>query len=118
MSKSRVRERERRTHSPNSPTEEQTKVCSFFTQKTNIRSRPVDFVNKLTFLKRVDFPLHWWYYICTETKGEKKMIWTIYKIWLISSLVLCYLGHKTEKDIYGFIAIISTIAMFYVPFMV
>jgi hypothetical protein len=46
------------------------------------------------------------------------MIWTIYKIWLISSLVLCYLGHKTEKDIYGFIAIISTIAMFYVPFMV
>ena len=46
------------------------------------------------------------------------MIWTIYKIWLVVSLILCYLGHKTEKDIYGFIAIISTIAMFYVPFMV
>lgn len=46
------------------------------------------------------------------------MIWTIYKIWLVVSLILCYLGYKTEKDIYGFIAIISTIAMFYVPFMV
>ena len=45
-----------------------------FSQKTNIRSRPVDFVNKLTFLKRVDFPLHWWYSIDTETKGEEKCI--------------------------------------------
>ncbi len=118
MSKSRVRERERRTHSPNSPTEEQTKVCSFFYSENEHTFAAGDFVNKLTFLKRVDFPLHWWYYIGTETKGEKKMIWTIYKIWLVSSLVLCYLGHKTEKDIYVFIAIISTIAMFYVPFMV
>lgn len=46
------------------------------------------------------------------------MIWTIYKIWIVTSLILCYLAQKTEKDIYGFIAIISTIAMFYVPFMV
>ena len=46
------------------------------------------------------------------------MIWTIYKIWLVTSLILCYLADRTEKDIYGFIAIISTIVMFYVPFMV
>ena len=46
------------------------------------------------------------------------MIWIIYIIWVISSLILCYLAQKTEKDIYGFIAIISTIVMLYVPFMV
>ena len=35
------------------------------------------------------------------------MIWTIYKIWIVTSLILCYLAQKTEKDIYGFIAIIE-----------
>ena len=46
------------------------------------------------------------------------MLWIIYIIWVISSFILYYLAQKTEKDIYGFIAIISTIVMFYVPFMV
>ena len=46
------------------------------------------------------------------------MLWVIYIVWVICSLILCYLAQKTEKDIYGFIVIISTIAMFYVPFMV
>ena len=46
------------------------------------------------------------------------MLWTIYKIWLIFAFVLAIVGQKTEKDIYGFILILSTIVMFYVPFMV
>ena len=46
------------------------------------------------------------------------MLWIIYIIWVISSLILCFFAQKTEKDIYGFIAIISTIVMFYAPFMV
>ena len=46
------------------------------------------------------------------------MIWTIYIIWLVFAFVLGVVGQITQKDIYGFIIIISTIVMFYVPFMV
>ncbi len=46
------------------------------------------------------------------------MIWIIYVIWLVFALILGVIGQITQKDIYGFIAIISTIVMFYVPFMV
>ena len=46
------------------------------------------------------------------------MIWIIYKIWLVLAFVLAIVAQKTEKDIYGVILILSTIIMFYVPFMV
>jgi len=46
------------------------------------------------------------------------MLWTIYKIWLVLAFVLAIVAQKTEKDIYGVILILSTIVMFYVPFMV
>jgi hypothetical protein len=45
------------------------------------------------------------------------MLWTIYKIWLVLAFVLAIVAQKTEKDIYGVILILSTIVMFYVPFM-
>ena len=51
-------------------------------------------------------------------KEIKTMIWLIYKIWLVLAFVLAIVAQKTEKDIYGVILILSTIIMFYVPFMV
>lgn len=46
------------------------------------------------------------------------MLWTIYMIWLTLTVVLAVVAQKTEQEIYGVFLILSTLAMFYVPFMI
>ena len=46
------------------------------------------------------------------------MLWTIYMIWILFIVVVGIIDHITNKDFGIFVLIISTIVMFYIPFMV
>ena len=51
-------------------------------------------------------------------KGEIKMIWVIYLIWVVFALVCIIAEEKTGHDFFEFLLLISIPLMFYVPFMV
>ena len=44
------------------------------------------------------------------------MIWIIFTIWCVFAFVCAILDNKTEHCIFGILLVMSTIAMFYVPY--
>ena len=53
-----------------------------------------------------------------DKKGEKTMLWIIFALWVIFAFACIVFADIYEKEIFGFLFLLSLPFIFYVPFMV
>jgi len=55
--------------------------------------------------------------IISIEREVKKMIWIVFIIWVVFTLVCAVMENKTNKGFYMFMILVSIPIMFYIPFM-
>jgi len=75
--------------------------------------RPI--VKKITFKKLLTFRLI--SSILYIEREVRKMIWIVFIIWVVFTLICAVMENKTNKGFYMFMILVSIPIMFYIPFM-